>query len=78
MNILPVITRELRAQARQPFTFWVRVLGAVALLFPVIVFAINGGLEINEGGALFWPTAPDSFLCDLDSCPDDDRRLHQP
>ena len=32
MNVRPVITRELRAQARQPFTFTLRVVGVGAML----------------------------------------------
>lgn len=31
MSVLPVIVRELRAQARQPLTYWLRVLGCVSL-----------------------------------------------
>ncbi len=38
MTLLPVIARELRAQSRQPFTYWVRVLGAGALLVTVFIF----------------------------------------
>jgi len=34
MKVLPVITRELRAQARQPFTYWLRELSVVALFNP--------------------------------------------
>ncbi len=36
MTAWPVIERELRAAARHPFTYWIRVLGASALL---VVFA---------------------------------------
>lgn len=32
MNVRPVIARELRAQARQGFTYWLRVWGGAALL----------------------------------------------
>lgn len=53
MNLLPVITRELRAQARQPFTFWVRVLGAASLLFVSWVFGMSSGFEMNQGSELF-------------------------
>ncbi len=53
LNLLPVITRELRAQARQPFTFWVRVLGAAALLSMSLVFGVNRGFGINHGSELF-------------------------
>jgi hypothetical protein len=32
VTVVPVIIRELRSQARQPLTYWLRVLGAGALL----------------------------------------------
>src|SRR5438309_1059993 len=38
MNVGPVIQRELRAEARHAFTYWLRVLGAAALL---TVFAVT-------------------------------------
>lgn len=31
MSILPVILRELKSQARQPLTYWLRVLGAISV-----------------------------------------------
>ena len=31
MGVLPVIARELRAQARQPMTHWLRVVGGLAV-----------------------------------------------
>jgi ABC-type transport system involved in multi-copper enzyme maturation permease subunit len=41
MTVLPVIVRELRSQARQPLTYWLRVLAAGALLmtFAVAILA---------------------------------------
>ena len=39
MSILPVIARELRAQARQPLTYWLRVVGAL-LVFGAIGCAL--------------------------------------
>lgn len=53
MNVLPVITRELRAQARQPFTFWLRMLGVAALLVCGFLFASDTSFMPNRGGALF-------------------------
>lgn len=41
MKILPVFLRELRAQARQPFTFWLRVLGALLALVAVALLVLN-------------------------------------
>ena len=50
MTLLPVIARELRAQARQPFTYWVRVLGAGALLATVFIFFpdIEFGMQLGQ------------------------------
>jgi ABC-type transport system involved in multi-copper enzyme maturation permease subunit len=31
MSVLPVIGRELRAQARQPLTYWLRIIGGISL-----------------------------------------------
>jgi hypothetical protein len=53
MKVLPVITRELRAQARQPFTYWLRALGVVALLGGAVLFINERLFEANLGGALF-------------------------
>lgn len=53
MNVLPVITRELRAQARQPFTYAMRMLGVLALLGGGFVFAVDKPFASNLGGALF-------------------------
>ena len=53
MNVLPVISRELRAQARQPFTYWLRVLGLGAMLGAATFFALDRGLSPGEGGQLF-------------------------
>jgi len=53
MNVLPVISRELRAQARQRFTFTLRELGVTALLCAGVVFALRLPFAANFGGALF-------------------------
>ena len=53
MNVLPVAMRELRAQARQPFTFWLRMLGVVALLCGGVFFMSNLTFNPSSGGALF-------------------------
>ena len=52
MNALPVIERELRAEARHAFTYWLRVLGAAALL-AVAVDALERGLPLHQGRELF-------------------------
>lgn len=53
MTVLPVITRELRASARQSFTYALRVLGVLALLIVLGVFGMNGGLGRENGSRLF-------------------------
>jgi ABC-type transport system involved in multi-copper enzyme maturation permease subunit len=53
MNVLPVIARELRASARQPFTYYVRVLGATALLLASLLFGVYQGFEMGMGRRLF-------------------------
>lgn len=53
MTLLPVVERELRAAARQPFTYTLRVVGALALLVVLMLSALEGGLRPDEGGQLF-------------------------
>jgi ABC-type transport system involved in multi-copper enzyme maturation permease subunit len=53
MTVLPVIARELRASARQPFTYYVRVVGATALLLASLLFGLNYGFKPSLGGQLF-------------------------
>ncbi len=53
MNVWPVITRELRAQARQPFTYWLRVIGLLAVLGAAGAFSLESGLTPGSGGRLF-------------------------
>jgi ABC-type transport system involved in multi-copper enzyme maturation permease subunit len=78
MTVLPVIVRELRSQARQPLTYWLRVLGAGALLavFSALVNfsgefssavrsrAVGGGTPFAElGRFLFGHLNAATFLC---------------
>ena len=53
MTVLPVIERELRAAARQPFTYYLRLLGVAALLLAGLLFGLDHGFGSNRGGALF-------------------------
>jgi ABC-type transport system involved in multi-copper enzyme maturation permease subunit len=53
MTILPVIARELRASARQPFTYYLRVLGVAALLLASLLFGLHFGFEPALGRQLF-------------------------
>ena len=53
MNVLPVIARELRASARQPFTYYLRVLGVTALLLASLMFGLHFGFRPGLGRLLF-------------------------
>ncbi|MGD0259215.1 MAG: ABC transporter permease [Verrucomicrobiota bacterium] len=53
MNVLPVIERELRASARQPFTYYLRVLGVTALLLAGLLFGLEQGFAPGFGRQLF-------------------------
>lgn len=53
MVFLPVIERELRASARHPFTYYLRTLGAGALLLASLFFGLEHGFESSFGGKLF-------------------------
>lgn len=53
MNFLPVISRELRAQSRQSFTYWLRGLGVLTLLVGGLWFLDEGAFEPNVGGFLY-------------------------
>src|SRR5437588_8645980 len=35
MSVLPVIVRELRSQARQPLTYWLRLVGGVSVVLAI-------------------------------------------
>ena len=52
MNVLPVIARELRAEARHAFTYWVRVFAAGAAFVTAVVFVLSNDNDIREGGRL--------------------------
>src|SRR3974390_3895459 len=53
MTVIPVVERELRSAARQPFTYYVRLLGVTALLVTGLLFGLHQGFSANVGGALF-------------------------
>lgn len=53
MTVLPVITRELRAQARSHFTYLMRVVAAAALLLVFLLFWLRLGYSQHVGGRLF-------------------------
>jgi ABC-type transport system involved in multi-copper enzyme maturation permease subunit len=53
MTVLPVIGRELRAAARLPFSYYLRVLGVVALLVALVFPEARENLGAGNGGKLF-------------------------
>jgi len=53
MTFLPIITRELRAQSRQLFTYWIRVIGVLALLVGGLILVAQHAGDPNLGGLLF-------------------------
>ena len=53
MIVLPVIERELRACARQPFTYYLRALGVVALMVACFLFGMQHGFGPALGSRLF-------------------------
>ena len=52
MNLLPVIMRELRAQSRQPMTYWLRAIGIGAILGVMALVDVRG-VPSELGGRLF-------------------------
>ena len=53
MTVLPVIGRELRAAARAPFSYYLRVLGVIALLIALLLPGAAENLGTGRGGRLF-------------------------
>ena len=53
MTLLPVIERELRAESRSAFTYWLRFFGAVALMAMGALFFSRRGLSNLGGTDLF-------------------------
>jgi len=53
MTVFPVIARELRASARQPFTYYLRVVGVTALLLVSLLFGLHYEFKPALGGLLF-------------------------
>ncbi len=51
--VLPVIYRELRASARQAFTYHLRSLGVAVLLLASVLFGLEHGFSPVLGGKLF-------------------------
>src|SRR5262245_34253636 len=53
MVVLPVMERELRTCARQPFTYTLRAIGMVALLLQCLIFGSQHGFGPTLGSKLF-------------------------
>jgi ABC-type transport system involved in multi-copper enzyme maturation permease subunit len=53
MNAWPVIVRELRSQARQPFTYLLRMYAGTALLAVAWLFSLQPESPAHSGGLLF-------------------------
>lgn len=54
MIVRPVISRELLAESRRPFNYWMRVTGAAVLLLAMVLFTLNPfGFAHGRGGILF-------------------------
>src|SRR5215471_8871727 len=53
MIVTPVIARELRASARQPFTYSLRTVGVAALLLACFLFGLRYNFGPTQGGLLF-------------------------
>jgi len=51
MNVWPVIHRELRAEARHTFNYWLRVLGASVLLLIVGIMMLDQQANAAKLGA---------------------------
>lgn len=58
MSVLPVIVRELRAQGRQPLTYWLRVIGglSVAAAFAVALWTLDDSRGQVRGSMAFSDT----------------------
>ncbi len=53
MILLPVIERELRAVARQGFTYYLRIISVLALLLVFGDFVLEGNIGPGIGAPLF-------------------------
>jgi ABC-type transport system involved in cytochrome c biogenesis permease component len=53
MTLLPVIERELRAESRHGMTYWLRVVGASALLTAAVLYWLDDGFRDQQGDQLF-------------------------
>jgi hypothetical protein len=52
--VLPaLIVREMRSAARQPFTYYLRVLGVTALLIDLVLLLSEHGAVAQRGGEMF-------------------------
>ena len=62
MSVLPIIVRELRSQARQPLTHWLRMVGGVSVIGAIAaaLWAI-GTFQSQAPGARVLPNPVHTF-----------------
>ena len=53
MTVFPVIVRELRAESRHAFNYWLRVIGALALLLVMVMIWWERDIGIEQGARIF-------------------------
>src|SRR5579859_532331 len=53
MVLLPLIAREMRSAARQPFTYYLRTLSVAALLTVLAFMIVEGQGDLDRGGRAF-------------------------
>src|SRR5258708_2907444 len=62
MSVLPVIVRELRSQARQPLTHWLRLLGGMSVLAAIAVALWTlGAIDTHARGGNAFPNTVQTF-----------------
>src|SRR6266446_6260928 len=62
MSVLPVIVRELRSQARQPLTHWLRLLGGMSVLAAITVALWTlGAIDTHARGGNGFPNMVQTF-----------------
>src|SRR5437667_5435693 len=62
MSVLPVIVRELRSQARQPLTHWLRLLGGLSVLAAIAVALWTlGAIKAQDRGGYGFPNMVHTF-----------------
>ena len=50
MNVWPIVVRELRAESRRPFNYWLRTLGAGAMVVVVVLITADPHMKPGDFG----------------------------